>query len=192
VSTRIPGSKTTALSLAVLGNHTSTALILLANGADPDLRESDQDLPTVLHLACALGLTELADRLLTERYVESHPTELLDVYHLHCPSDVPRLAAGLARRGAEVSEDIVGAFLRASKWQSAWELLTSPMLADHLTTEGASSMLRTVLTLRAGELANHVETAMRMLQHLLNLGADPDLSRLLWRQSILAYCYMLK
>ncbi|KFA77849.1 hypothetical protein S40288_09763 [Stachybotrys chartarum IBT 40288] len=183
VDAPIPGSKTTALSLAILGNRTPTALILLANGADPDLRESDQDPPTVLHLACALGLTELTDRLLTGRYVEAHPTELLAVYHLHCPSDVPRLAAGLVRRGAEVSEDIVGAFLRGSRWQSAWELLMSPMLRDHLTAEGASSILRTVLSLRGGELANHVGTAVRMLQHLLNFGADPDLGRLLWRQS---------
>jgi ankyrin repeat protein len=46
VDAPIPGSKTTALSLAVLGNHVPTALLLLANHADPDLREHDaQDLP---------------------------------------------------------------------------------------------------------------------------------------------------
>ncbi|CAH0027940.1 unnamed protein product [Clonostachys rhizophaga] len=182
VDALMPGTTTTALSLAILGEHTSTALLLLANGADPELRESagpeqresERHLPTVLHLACALGLAELADRLLSERSLEAQPTELLATYRLHCPSDVPRLAAGLVRRGAEVSEDTVGAFLRESRWQSAWELLTSPTLSDQLTAEGAS---------RGRELARRVETAVRMLQHLLSLGADPDLGRLLWRSS---------
>ncbi|CAI6099696.1 unnamed protein product [Clonostachys chloroleuca] len=184
VDAPIPGSKTTALSLAVLGNHVPTALLLLANHADPDLREHDsQDLPTVLHLVCTLGLAELADRLLTGRYVEVDPTELLGVYQLNCPSDDSGFTAVLLRRGAEVSEDLFCAFLSASKFQSAWELLASPMFSDHLTVEGASRMLWAVLSLRGRELAKHAEMAVQMLRHLLDRGADPDLGRLLWRQS---------
>ncbi|CAH0051588.1 unnamed protein product [Clonostachys solani] len=134
VNTPIPGSKITALILAVLGNRVPTALLLLANHADPDLREHNaQDLPTVLHLVCTLGLAELADRLLTGRY-------------------------------------------------SAWELLALPMFSDHLTVEGASRMLWAVLSLRGRELAEHVETAVQMLRHLLGRGANSDLGRFLWRQ----------
>ncbi|CAG9978502.1 unnamed protein product [Clonostachys byssicola] len=185
VDAPIPGSTLTALSLAIFGNHTNMALLLLANGADPKLQESDGHLPTVLHLACVLGLAELADELLTRRYVEAQPTELLVTYCFNGSSDAPRLVAELIRRGAEVSEDLISAFLlvsslRESRWQSACELLTS---SDQLTPEGPSSVLQTVLSLRAQELENNVEMVARMLERLLNLGADPDLGRLLWRPS---------
>lgn len=183
VDAPMPRSTTTALSLAIVGNHIPTVLLLLANGADPELRESERHLPTVLHLACALGLAELADQLLTGRYVEAQPTELLATYCLHCPSDAPRLAAVLVRHGAEVSEDIFSAFVHKCRWQSAWELLTSPTLSDQLTAEGSSSILQTILSLSGRELASRVEPAVRMLQHLLSLGADPDLGRRLWRSS---------
>ena len=186
VDAPIPGSKITALSLAVLGNHVPTALLLLANHADPDLRVNGpeaRDTPTVLHLACALGLGELADRLLSGQYVDTDPTELLGLYQRSCPSDIPGLAATLLRHGAEASEDIFHAFLRASKWQSAWGLLTSPPFSDHLTAQEASSMLWAILSLRHEVLASHVETAVLMLRHLLDYGANPDLGSLLWRQS---------
>lgn len=184
VDAPIPGSKTTALSLAVVGNHVPTALLLLANHADPDLREGGaQELPAVLHLVCTLGLTELADGLLTAQYVEVDPTELLGVYQLNCPSDASRFVTVLVRHGAEVSEDMFWAFLSAAKFQSAWELLASPMFSDHLTVEGASCMLWAVLSLRGRELAKHVEMTVRMLRHLLDRGANPDLGRFLWRQS---------
>ncbi|RSL38487.1 hypothetical protein CEP51_016912, partial [Fusarium floridanum] len=82
----IPGTKTTALTLAVLGNHVPTTLLLLANGADPGSRLSGRDVrdpPTVLHLVCMLGLAELADQLLIRQYLEVDPTELLVVYRLN-------------------------------------------------------------------------------------------------------------
>lgn len=103
-------------------------------------------------------------------------------YQLNCPSDASGFAAVLVRHGAEVSEDIFCAFLSASKFQSAWELLASPMFSDHLTVEGAGRMLWAVLSLRGRELAKHVETAVRILRHLLGRGANPDLGRFLWRQ----------
>ena len=183
VDAALPESKATALSLAILASRTPTVLVLLANGADPDVRENEHDPPTVLHLACSLGLADLAERLLTLRYVDADPTALLALYHLHCQSDVPKLVVELVRRGAKVSGVTVGASLRASKWQSAWKLLMAPMIRDHMTAEGSSITLQTMLSLRSRELTTHVDTAVRMLRHLLNYGADPDLGRLLWRQS---------
>ncbi|RSL68519.1 hypothetical protein CEP51_012483 [Fusarium floridanum] len=186
VDAPIPGTKTTALTLAVLGNHIPTTLLLLANGADPGSRLSGRDVrdpPTVLHLVCMLGLAELADQLLTRQYLEVDPTELLVVYQLNCPSDVSGFVAVLVRHGAEVSADNFRSFLHASKWQSAWEVLTSPILSDHLVVEAASCMLRDVVSLRSEKLAKHMETVVRIMRHLLDRGADPNLGRLLWPRS---------
>ncbi|RSL51828.1 hypothetical protein CEP53_008304 [Fusarium sp. AF-6] len=180
VDAPIPGTKTTALTLAVLGNHVPTTLLLLANGADPGSRLSGRDVrdpPTVPHLVCMLGLAELADQLLTRQYLEVDPTELLVVYQLNCPSDVSGFVAMLVRHGAEVSADNFRSFLHASKWQSAWELLTSPILSDHLVVEAASCMLRDVVSLRSEKLAKHMETVVRIMRHLLNRGDAPDGNR---------------
>ncbi|RSL84550.1 hypothetical protein CEP52_016409, partial [Fusarium oligoseptatum] len=68
-------------------------------------------------------------------------------------------------------------------WQSAWELLTSPILSDHLVVEAASCMLRDVVSLRSEKLAKHMETVVRIMRHLLDRGADPNLGRLLWPRS---------
>lgn len=128
----IPGTNITPLTLAVLGNHVPNTLLLLANGADPGSRLSGRDThdpPTVLQLVCMLGLAALADQLLTRQYLKADSTELLEAYQVHCPSDADRLVAVLVRHGAEVSTDHFCAFLRSSKWLSAWELLVSPLLS---------------------------------------------------------------
>jgi len=169
----IPGSNVTALCLSVVGNRISTALLLLANSADPYLRQEGyaRGMPTIVHMACALGRAELTEQFLASQHIENDPTELLAFYQLRCPSDVPNLARALVRHGAEVSDDLFHAFLCASRWLSAWELLESPTFSDHLTASQASNMLLVVWSSCGGSQTTNHQRQLRAYYNTSLTGA---------------------
>ncbi|KEZ40969.1 hypothetical protein SAPIO_CDS7875 [Scedosporium apiospermum] len=169
----IPGSNVTALCLSVMGNRISTALLLLANSADPYLRQEGyaRGMPTIVHMACALGRAELTEQFLASQHIENDPTELLAFYQLRCPSDVPNLARALVRHGAEVSDDLFHAFLCASRWLSAWELLESPTFSDHLTASQASNMLLVVWSSCGGSQTTNHQRQLRAYYNTSLTGA---------------------
>ena len=59
---RQPGSGTTPLGEAVIGNQPEVVTWLLKNGADPNQRSMDNSTP--LHWACILGRAEIAAQLI--------------------------------------------------------------------------------------------------------------------------------
>ncbi|OAA66668.1 ectomycorrhiza-induced ankyrin-domain nacht-domain containing protein [Niveomyces insectorum RCEF 264] len=191
----------TALCLAVLRNRISTALLLLAHNADPAAPHivnahhvhDTRSAPTVVHLACARGLAELADQCLATKCIHADPTDLLKYYQSDGEADTPAVVAMLLRHGADASDDIFAAFLHSSKWLSAWELLASPTFYGHMTAERAGRILSEVIRVGGRPPGANIETAERMVRRLLDRGADPNLGSLLWRcSSALSYASVLK
>ena len=210
----------TALYVAVSANCVSTAVLLLAHGArlglettsSSDARQAVEaeadtepnadanaeentpnDIPTVVHLACALGYVTMTEQLLIHAKTNTksnsksntqHPsgvdlTLLLCFYGKRCGKDVPAIAVALLRQGATFSEDALCAMIASSKWQSASELLASPTCNGQITADFAERALWRIM--RAGQLELETAAAVKdIFQRLLAEGAHPDTGRHLW------------
>ncbi|EPE06820.1 ectomycorrhiza-induced ankyrin-domain nacht-domain containing protein [Ophiostoma piceae UAMH 11346] len=207
-----PDVRISALYVAVSANRISTALLLLAYGACLDLEtasfpddreavkaETDaddaeiytpDDIPTVVHLACALGYASMAEQLLIHANNINNNnnkihhqsamdcTRLLCFYGKRCTKDVSAVAAVLLRQGATFSEEALCALLASSKWESALELLALPTCNEQITANLADRALWQMLL--DGRLESETAAAKRIFQRLLDGGAHPNTGRQLW------------
>lgn len=171
----------TPIAIAVINNHISTAEILLARGANPEMGpDGDQDKFTVIHLACALGFAEMAKVLLAAGQTQPDPTGLLTRYGKSESIDAPPMVKLLLSHHAKVSDDLFYTFLDTFKWQSASELLQSTQYRQEMSRRRASDLAQRLLCSR--RLGQDTETAQILIRQLLDLGASVSLGMSLIRQ----------
>ncbi|KAK3339924.1 hypothetical protein B0T25DRAFT_560898 [Lasiosphaeria hispida] len=174
------------LCLAVSNDRAPSAVLLLAHGASPGVRQDDNDSLTVLHLACEMGYADLAEELLAVGSVRADPADLLCYYNRYSQKDVPAIVELLARHGADISDALIGEFLETSKWRSAFALLQLRSCRDQISASLASDLLDQACSSVRSILWNTQDVpqdAKRMIRQLLDMGADPNRGQLLWALS---------
>jgi len=176
----------TPLCLAVSNNKASSAVLLLAHGASPAVPSRSHDSLTVLHLACAMGLADLAAQLLAKGSVQANPTDVLQYYTTRLSyesfrKDDPAIVELLAR-DADFSDALTAEYLDSRRWQSALALLQSKRYRKRMSRSTATDLLdRACSALR--HKVQKPQDAKLVIRQLLDKGADPDVGRQLLTSS---------
>ncbi|KAK0729658.1 hypothetical protein B0H67DRAFT_559311 [Lasiosphaeris hirsuta] len=170
----------TPLCLAVSSDRATSALLLLAHGASPDVPQHDA--LTVLHLTCAMGYADLAEQLLVAGSVRADATDVLCYYNRYAQKDVPAIVKLLARHGANSSDTLISEFLTSSKWRSASALLRSKNCQNQMSPSLASDLLDCACSVIRRSTRN-TQDAKQIISQLLDMGADPNTGQLLWTSS---------
>lgn len=198
----VTGAMVTPILLAVIRDHIPTASLLLAGGASPQIgpvdekhddeekggEEQENEKLTVVHLACALGSTDMVRQLLelSTGNIQPDTTDLLRFYAkhgVHKKAGAPGMVGLLVSHGAEVAnrDDMFRGFLRTFRWISALELLESNEYRHKMSATRATDLVRDLLASR--HLKVQAKTAENIIRQLLDVGADPSLGKLLWVRS---------
>ena len=191
----IKGAMITPVLVSVIRNNMSTTTLLLAHDASPNLQTEDQVQDakerergkkdrkplTIVHVAIALGFSDMVQQLLATGQIQSDPTDLLIRYGEPGTRESSTVVALLVSHQAKVSDDLFFSFLHGFKWQSALELVRSTRYRDEMSPQRASDLIRDLLASR--RLGQYTDTAENIIQQLLNLGADWNLGQLLWARS---------
>jgi len=193
----IKGALITPVLVAVIVNNISTAALLLANGASPNIGpdnpvhdaenreggEKSHKPLTVFHLACAMGSTYMVQQLLAAGQIKSNPTDLLMCYGALGTEEAPALVECLGRPPAKIPNRVFHILFDNFKWWSALELLRSIHSHDRLgmSRRRASQLIRDLLS--SSDIKRDLDAAECLSQQLLDLGGDPHLGKLLWARS---------
>ncbi|KAK3370980.1 ankyrin repeat-containing domain protein, partial [Lasiosphaeria ovina] len=170
-----PYGKLTFLLLAIVKGNISTATLLLANGASPNLLHEDNPFSTTLHLVCILGHTDLVKPLMATASVQADPSKLLECYAWWGVSDEPAILKLLVEEGAGFYNGLVDRLRSRQKYQSLLALLHTKEYRNTITSQGqgpaiARQFLRSV---NLSEL--DTEIADQIIRQLFDLSIDTDL-----------------